>query len=53
MDCAGSTWHRMSDIDEIMDIYLGNKGIHLNPTDKYCVYLETKRSNQINYKKYC
>jgi hypothetical protein len=40
----------MGNIDEIMDIYLGNKGRHLNTMEKYCTYLETKGNNQINDK---
>jgi hypothetical protein len=31
-------------------LYLGNKVIHLNTLEKYYIYLETKRNNQIRAK---
>ena len=42
----------MGNTDEIINITnLGNKARYLNTMEKYYIYLETKRNNQIKAKK--
>jgi hypothetical protein len=43
--------HPIGQINEIMDVvYVGNKGSHLNTMEKFYIYKETTKGNQINDK---